>query len=479
MPTIGAYTTDANNLTLTAVTTDWPVWALDTYPGCGNIILTLKNNGSQLFKGLVYVGATGEDGFTAWDNVLAEVPGGGTAQVLVPYYEFQLDYGKNLIRVADVTTGSVIKGEGTINVERQRIPNVNIEYTLDGADALGLVKYGSPCTLRYKVTSQWAGDPALKARLRITGLPSGEEVVRELGSITHGKAIEGSVKVDEPGWEPLPDFSSHGITPQVEFYTDSRTHDYMRYFFQNGTQQGDSRTIVFCKKKPRFAATPVKAELEKLTPFDVDYSLRPAGYYVLGHDGFVGFNSISQKDDPSLASYYNAQLERTWQDCQEGVSYYTGELQCGGTTKKHLGVFDCPSDKPYAAGSITKVLGGKTVYFPCNIAGVKEAASRGLYKNEVGEFLPYEDYIRLSYSGGGTTPDDIFDDCYLYYYPMVEGVEGDVNGDGSVDVADIAAVIDVMAGTVGSGFATAADVNGDGSVDVADIASIIDTMAKR
>ena len=58
-------------------------------------------------------------------------------------------------------------------------------------------------------------------------------------------------------------------------------------------------------------------------------------------------------------------------------------------------------------------------------------------------------------------------------------VKGDVNGDGAVDVADIATVISVMASTVGSGSATAtaADVNGDGTVDVADIASIISIMA--
>ena len=62
-----------------------------------------------------------------------------------------------------------------------------------------------------------------------------------------------------------------------------------------------------------------------------------------------------------------------------------------------------------------------------------------------------------------------------------ERQKGDVNGDGRVDVADIATTIDVMAGTVGSGSAAAAsvraDVNGDGHVDVADIASIIDIMA--
>ena len=53
---------------------------------------------------------------------------------------------------------------------------------------------------------------------------------------------------------------------------------------------------------------------------------------------------------------------------------------------------------------------------------------------------------------------------------------GDVNGDYSVDVADIASVISSMSGD-SSVSRTAADVNHDGAVDVADIATIIDTMA--
>ena len=54
--------------------------------------------------------------------------------------------------------------------------------------------------------------------------------------------------------------------------------------------------------------------------------------------------------------------------------------------------------------------------------------------------------------------------------------KGDVNGDQTVDVADIASVIDVMAAGTND---AAADVNGDGTVDVADIAEIIDVMAAQ
>ena len=53
-------------------------------------------------------------------------------------------------------------------------------------------------------------------------------------------------------------------------------------------------------------------------------------------------------------------------------------------------------------------------------------------------------------------------------------VKGDVNGDKVVDVADISAIISVMAGTATY---PAADVNGDGSVDVADISNVISIMA--
>lgn len=63
---------------------------------------------------------------------------------------------------------------------------------------------------------------------------------------------------------------------------------------------------------------------------------------------------------------------------------------------------------------------------------------------------------------------------------MAQGsTTGDVNNDGSVDVADIASIIDVMAGKTGGLSVTATDVNGDGNVDVADIATIIDIMAGK
>jgi len=56
------------------------------------------------------------------------------------------------------------------------------------------------------------------------------------------------------------------------------------------------------------------------------------------------------------------------------------------------------------------------------------------------------------------------------------GKKGDVNGDGTVDVADITSVISIMAGSAAIAH-SAADVNGDGSVDATDITTIISIMA--
>lgn len=59
---------------------------------------------------------------------------------------------------------------------------------------------------------------------------------------------------------------------------------------------------------------------------------------------------------------------------------------------------------------------------------------------------------------------------------------GDVNGDGVVDVADIASIISSMASIINAMAGATepqADVNGDGVIDVADIATIISIMTEQ
>lgn len=100
--------------------------------------------------------------------------------------------------------------------------------------------------------------------------------------------------------------------------------------------------------------------------------------------------------------------------------------------------------RAYAAGQ-------SDVYYP----GVSSMAQATLVKpGQDEDWNPVA--ITIDLKGGGTAKN------------------GDVNGDNTVDVADIANIIDIMAKGTNN---PQADVNKDGTVDVADIAAIIDIMA--
>ena len=53
--------------------------------------------------------------------------------------------------------------------------------------------------------------------------------------------------------------------------------------------------------------------------------------------------------------------------------------------------------------------------------------------------------------------------------------EGDVNGDGEVNISDVVAIINAMAGH--ETHKSAADVNGDKTVDISDVVAVINIMA--
>ncbi len=58
-------------------------------------------------------------------------------------------------------------------------------------------------------------------------------------------------------------------------------------------------------------------------------------------------------------------------------------------------------------------------------------------------------------------------------------LKGDVNGDGSVNISDIAKVIDLILGNQApADVFTRADINGDGSVNISDVAALIDIILK-
>ena len=103
--------------------------------------------------------------------------------------------------------------------------------------------------------------------------------------------------------------------------------------------------------------------------------------------------------------------------------------------------------------------------------------------NTVKAFIKEGETLRLGLKKEVGIANDwcLFDNWTLKYVSKENtagdvSLKGDVNGDGAVNVADISAIISVMAGEAQE-YAPAADVNGDGSVNVADISSVIDIMA--
>ncbi len=64
--------------------------------------------------------------------------------------------------------------------------------------------------------------------------------------------------------------------------------------------------------------------------------------------------------------------------------------------------------------------------------------------------------------------------CHYPHTLALQGLTGDVNGDGEVNIADVNNLIDFI--LTGAAPTTAADVNGDGEVNIADINTVIDLI---
>ena len=76
-----------------------------------------------------------------------------------------------------------------------------------------------------------------------------------------------------------------------------------------------------------------------------------------------------------------------------------------------------------------------------------------------------------------TAPDLYDSDVAAFVYRVGNGLKGDVNADGEVNVADINACIDIiLGGDANSDVRSRADVNGDAEINVADINAIIDII---
>ena len=420
--TIGAYTSDVNVLELTNVETDGTLWRYYSGRHGGNIILTLSNCSDKDFNGYFYPVAEDEWGYNSLTGgILATVPAGSSVKVKVPQYMLLMESGTHIIKVGygPAYNPTFIEGVFTLVVDRERIPFLNIEYTIDGIDEHGLILLGQPCKLHYKIKSLWEGDPDLKADLYLNELKV--EHIADFGHIAYGTTIEGEYEILCPVDD---DFYSINVMPWVRFHTNSETTAQLQ---EDGNtwyeQYGESQNVTFCKEKPIFAGTPEEIPLiynEEDNLSGIYFDDMPAGYYVFRQDGFQSFQTMWAKDsNPQLFKWG---YDVAWRDYQIG---YTSKstpiafLSGLSLTSKDLNfIFDFPSDIPYT-NSISATVDGKTIYFPADEQSMKEALERGLYKNEVGFFHKGGSLMVQGsfwyYQGG------YFDAPHLYYYPIVAG----------------------------------------------------------
>ena len=141
-------------------------------------------------------------------------------------------------------------------------------------------------------------------------------------------------------------------------------------------------------------------------------------------------------------------------------------------------------------GAITAKLADEGLDVPNSMVSASAAFDTGFYLNEIvatvtdGTLtvgIKKEKNTKINEETGeeteGTVDWIVMDNWTLICGVHLSGLPGDVNGDNVVDVADISAIISVMAGSEVN--KDTADVNGDGEVDVADISATITIMANN
>jgi hypothetical protein len=124
-------------------------------------------------------------------------------------------------------------------------------------------------------------------------------------------------------------------------------------------------------------------------------------------------------------------------------------------------------------------LGDKT-YVPNCMDGAGKYFTKGLYESSVrAEIEESGSTLKVGIKGTktGTAHWTIFDNFRLYYFgkqPPTK-LKGDVNLDGMVDISDVVAVINTMAGD--TTFKDTSDVNEDNDTNISDVVAIINIMA--
>lgn len=88
--------------------------------------------------------------------------------------------------------------------------------------------------------------------------------------------------------------------------------------------------------------------------------------------------------------------------------------------------------------------------------------------------------FRISQTAGSKTIATYIDDFTIYYTgePGAPAADGDLNGDGVIDVADVNILINIVLGRVDAS-QYSSDVTGDGTTDIADLNAVINKMLSK
>ena len=243
---------------------------------------------------------------------------------------------------------------------------------------------------------------------------------------------------------------------------------------------------------------------DRENPFDLTYKVKNPG--MDSTDGWTGSPTL----DYSCAEFYQTAFNfyqnianlpggeyqvlvqgfqrpgtsaNAYNDFVAGNNKVTASLYAGNVNNDTLLVHIATGAQTKKVGAGSEATVGSTLYVPQTMQAAAAYFAKGLYENSIGATVDSDGSTLRIGIRATSQPDSywtIFDNFRLHFFgKAVSAIPGDVNNDNVVDVADIAAIISVMASTAETqgGTANPADVNGDGTVDVADISTVISIMA--
>lgn len=115
-------------------------------------------------------------------------------------------------------------------------------------------------------------------------------------------------------------------------------------------------------------------------------------------------------------------------------------------------------------------------YTPLGYANLSNISFKQLREDPDGDGISsYQNYLVCNYYDG-TSDEYNLSGMVLVLFDEQSGMVGDVNGDGAVDISDIVAIINYIAGSPGYSL-RACNINGDSAVDISDIVAVINIIA--